>query len=149
MAIAGPVVATSATGAQLAVGPQGRPGNQGPPGIPGPAGSLAGPLIVIVNAGGAQAVTVRAGYYVYVDLLATGGNVTLNPTGIGAAFLGFTVKLIGASIGAYTCTINPMVAGSHIESRVAPGSLTTSLVLGAPGDGVTLGSPDGINLYYS
>jgi len=39
MAIAGPVVATSATGEQLAIGPQGVPGKQGPPGIPGPPGT--------------------------------------------------------------------------------------------------------------
>lgn len=116
--------------------------------LQGAAGSS--PPNIITNISTTTTATVLAGSVTYVNLSSAGVTVVLNPSGIMAGVYGFAVKLIGSSIGAgSTCTINPMVAGSHIESRVTPGSLTTSLVLGAPGDGVTLGSPDGINLYYS
>ena len=51
MAIAGPAVATSATGQQLAIGPPGPVGPPGKPGTPGAAGGLAG-LTIDVNASG-------------------------------------------------------------------------------------------------
>lgn len=52
MAIAGPAVATSATGAQLALGPPGPPGKQGvqgPQGPQGPAGSPSQGTVALVN----------------------------------------------------------------------------------------------------
>jgi hypothetical protein len=100
-----------------------------------------------INSGGAQAYTAAAGTYLYIDLGATGGNVTVNPVGIGVGPLGLSVKLINTT-GGFVCFINPMVAGNHIENRSAPGSLNAQMTLLAPGDEVTLGSNDGTNLWY-
>jgi hypothetical protein len=128
-------VATTGGSAIVVTAPQGVAGNQVP-------------LVPhTINSGGAQAYTAPAGTYLYIDLGATGGNVTVNPVGIGVGPLGLSVKLINTT-GGFICTINPMVGGAHIESRVAPGSLVAQLILSAPGDEVTLGSNDAINLWY-
>ncbi len=102
------------------------------------------PSIVSVVTSGTRAVANQTHYY--VNLGAAGGNVVLT-TGALVAANGFKVKLIG-STGGFSCTINPIVAGSHIESRTSPGTLTTGFVMNALGDEVTLESPDGTNLYY-
>jgi hypothetical protein len=128
-------VATTGGSAIVVTAPQGVAGNQLPV-VPH-----------TINSGGAQAYTAPAGTYLYIDLGATGGNVTVNPVGIGVGPLGLSVKLINAT-GGFVCFINPMVAGSHIENRAAPGTLNAQMTLLTQGDEVTLGSNDAINLWY-
>ena len=150
MAIAGPAVAVSATGEQLALGPPGPPGKQGPPGAPGPqgpAGATAPTNIITITTPGTYA-AVPGGEY-YLDLFTIGGNVIFTTAGIGEG-QGFFVKLIdptSSGTGGHTCTIQPIVAGNHIEDQNNPGELTSSYVLSQVGQSVAPESNDGTNLW--
>lgn len=124
---------------------------QGPQGA---AGTAVANILSITSSGTYAAV---AGASYYINLNACGGNVTLTTgalltAGIGS---GFYVKLI-VSVGvSYTCTISPMVAGSHIEAVYPPtgpslpGTLTTSMVLSVVGEDALLRNVDGTNLWSS
>jgi hypothetical protein len=156
MAVAGPVVARSATGQLLAMGAPGADGKQGPPGIPGPPGEDGdGYTPVIVN--GPATITVTPSQTVYIDLSAGGtggGDVTVNTAGFGpvsGTTFASKVRLIDPTgsgyPGSHKCSIHPM-SGGKIEKGDGSASLTTSnLVLTQPGQGVTLESPDGVNLW--
>jgi hypothetical protein len=103
------------------------------------------PTIVSVVTSGARSVATSTHYY--VNLGTAGGNVTINTSSL-VAGNSFKVKIIGTTTGGFSVTINPITAGSHIESRTSPGTLTTTLVMNTLGDEVTLESPDGANLYF-
>jgi hypothetical protein len=117
------------------------------PGTPGP--TIPNTLVNISTSG---TTTVTAGSSVFVDLTGANVVVVLNPSGIGTGPNSLFVKLVGATIGAgSSCTINPMVAGNHIENRSSPGALTSSMALGlgpSPGDEITLVSRNAIDLNY-
>jgi hypothetical protein len=106
-----------------------------------------------VNVTASGAVTAQNGYEYFVNLTAAGGNVTFTTAGLTAG-QSFSVYLIVGVGSSYTCTINPITAGSHIEAlyppgggAAAPGTLTTSLVMTAIGEGVSLTTFDGVNLW--
>ena len=96
-------------------------------------------------------VTAQNNYEYYVDLNAAGGNVTFTTSAL-SANQGFGVYLINAT-GGHSCTISPISAGSHIDAVYppsgpsAPGTLTTSLVMSVVGSGISLLTPDGVNLW--
>ena len=111
-----------------------------------PQGSAPTNIITITTPGTYAAVP--GGEY-YLDLFTIGGNVIFTTAGIGEG-QGFFVKLIdptSSGTGGHTCTIQPIVAGNHIEDQNNPGELTSSYVLSQVGQSVAPESNDGTNLW--
>jgi hypothetical protein len=113
----------------------------------------AAPTQVTVSASGP--VTAQNGYEYFVNLYAAGGNVTFATSALTAS-QSFSVYIIdpsGSGTGGHSCTISPITAGNHIDALfppsgpVAPGTLTTSAVLNAVGESISLTTPDGTNLW--
>jgi hypothetical protein len=86
------------------------------------------------------------GMSIYVDPDTVGGNVTIQPAGVGAG-QSFSVKVWGTNTGGYTVTVEPM-SGGEIENMAAPGTLTNAGQAMVMGQRLILESRDGTNLYY-
>jgi hypothetical protein len=113
----------------------------------------AAPAQVTISASGP--VTAQNGYEYFVNLFAAGGNVSFVTTALTAAqsFSIYVIDPAGSGTGGHSCTIAPIVAGAHIDALFppsgpsAPGTLTTSAVLTAVGESISLTTPDGTNLW--
>lgn len=90
----------------------------------------------------------------FIDFNVIGGNVIITTAGTIGADQGFFVKIIdpsGSGTSGFTVTIQPIVAGEHIESQMNPGTFdgtSVSYILSEVGQEVELTSNDGANLWY-
>ena len=114
---------------------------------------VGGSYVGVITSPGTYAVS--PGEELYLDLFTIGGNVILTTAGIGVEG-GFSVTLVdptNSGVGGFTCTLHPITPGNHIDATYppsgpsSPGTLTTSAVLTAIGEGGSYRSPDGTNLW--
>jgi len=108
----------------------------------------------IVNVVAPGTIAAAPGARYYVDLGVAGGDVTFTTAGSIGARQSFFVKLVdptGVGTGGHKVTVEPIVAGLHVESRAFPGTLnaldSASYLMTVLGDEVELESNDGTNLW--
>ncbi len=106
------------------------------------------PVIVNVPAPGGT-IAAQDNHWYYIDFNVVGANVVFDTSGLAAAD-SFYVKIIDPSnvgTGGFTATVDGIVAGDHVESLGAPGTLAATYVLSQPGQEATFTSNDGVNLW--
>jgi hypothetical protein len=117
-----------------------------------PAGSESTTQVIVDVFGN---VTAQNNYEYFVDLYTAGGAVTFVTSSLltGQGFSVYLIDPTGSGTGGRVCTIQPITPGNHIDALfppsgpVAPGTLTTSAVLNAVGESISLTTPDGTNLW--
>lgn len=117
---------------------------------PGSGSQVATVIGSVIDGSTAGTVNAGPGDIVVVDLDTAGGDVSIQPAGIGFGVESFQVICIGTNVGGFTLTVLPM-AGGRIESVATPGTLVASFPdLGnfVPGERFTFASYNAIDLYY-
>ena len=119
---------------------------QGPQGAPAGGGTQ-----TFISAPGTYAIATGTQYF--VNLFA--GNVVFTTSTLttGNLFSVYIISPTGAGTSGHSCTISPISAGNHIDALfppagpALPGTLTSSAVLNAVGESISLTTPDGVNLW--